>query len=149
MYDKLFNKSWTEFIEDLIIQNQYKASDSDLRSFTVDGSYDVVHWAPYWWTCQICSARSQPDLVIKTETLQSDFPVLRAAIGLEENVTFPFVRIMGTKGKDEVETKDSREFLREYYSQLTRRQLLELYEFYKIDFLLFDYNIDEYLEMVH
>ena len=45
-------------------------------------------------------------MVIKTETLQSDFPVLRAAIGLEENVTFPFVRIMGTKARVRIQSME-------------------------------------------
>ena len=33
LYGKLFSKSWPQFVEDIIIQNQFKASDSDLRKF--------------------------------------------------------------------------------------------------------------------
>ena len=41
----------------------------------------------------------------------------------------------------------SHHLVRKYFSQLTRRQILELWELYKTDFLLFDYSIEKYLQV--
>ena len=37
--------------------------------------------------------------------------------------------------------------VRKYFSLLTRRQILELWDIYRTDFLLFDYSIEKYLHL--
>ena len=41
----------------------------------------------------------------------------------------------------------SHHLVRKYFSRLSRRQILELWEMYKTDFLLFDYSIEKYLHL--
>ena len=98
------------------------------------------------------------------------------ALGLDINSKFPDVRVTGNDddfsegnrvteefvGKYTVHVWDSgttfcyhqgnNKFfslsLGKYYSQLSRRQILELWEVFKTDLMLFDYSIDKYLEFV-
>ena len=58
-----------------------------LISVVTAGSWVSTHWAPYWWTCDVCSPGSQPDFVLKTETLDWDLSVVLGALGLDTKVS--------------------------------------------------------------
>ena len=143
---RLFSKSWPQFVEEVVIQNELYIKEDDLRNINHPGSWLKTHWAPYWWTCDVCG--QLPDFVLKTETLPWDLPVLLESFGLESNLNFPDIRVTGSDDDFSEGNRVTKEFIGKYYSQLTRRQILELWEIYKTDFLLFDYSIDKYLEML-
>ena len=119
----------------------------DWRSPWQPGAWLVTHWAPYWWTCDICSPASQPHFVLKTESLPSDIPVVLQALGLHPDIVFPLIRVSGLDEDFSEENQMSHLLVRKYFSLLTRQQILELWDIYKTDFLLFDYSIEKYLHL--
>jgi hypothetical protein len=42
--------------------------------------------------------------------------------------------------------EDSKETSKRYFSQLSKQEVKRLYEKYKLDFELFDYKVDDYLQ---
>ena len=95
MFTKVFSKSWPQFVEEIIINNELFIPEDSLRDVNFPGGWVKTHWAPYWWTCDICSEGNQPDFVIKTETLPWDLPLVLDSLGLDRNTTFPDVRVTG------------------------------------------------------
>jgi len=132
-------------VEEVIIQDEFYIDEDNLRDVNFPGSWLKTHWGPYWWTCDVCG--SLPDFVLKTETLPWDLPVVLDSLGLQRNITFPDIRVTGTDDDFSEGNRVTQEFVGKYYSQLTRRQIIELWELYKTDFILFDYSIDKYLQM--
>lgn len=105
------------------------------------------HWAPVWLTCGVCQDNEPVHYVLKVETLERDITsIMEGEFGMTGDSLFPKVKTMGTKDVSG-ERENSHKFLSEYFKQLTRDQMLELYEMYKLDFLLFDYKIDEYTQL--
>ena len=43
---------------------------------------------------------------------------------------------------------DSGAYTVKYFCQLTRRQILDLYQIYRMDFLIFGYHADSFLELL-
>ena len=85
-------------------------------------------------------------LLVKVETLEEDITeLLDHEIGMAgENLVFPRVKTMGTRNVTGSRER-SGSFMAQYYSQLSREQIMGLYELYKTDFILFDYNIEDFL----
>ena len=86
--------------------------------------------------------------IFKVETLEEDITeLLDHEIGMAgENLLFPRVKTMGTRNvTGSRERSGSCSFMALYYSQLTREQIMGLHELYKTDFILFDYNIEDFL----
>ena len=83
---------------------------------------------------------------VKVETLEDDITeVFEHEFGMAgDQFLFPRVKTMGSK-KVPGSRERSGSFLTQYYGQLTNNQIMGLYELYKTDFLLFDYNIQEFL----
>ena len=80
------------------------------------------------------------------ETLEDDITeVLDHEFGMAgDQFVFPRVKTMGTKNVAGNKER-SGAFISHYFGQLTNNQIIRLYQMYKTDFILFDYNIDEYL----
>ena len=106
------------------------------------------HWAPVWLTCGLCHDYNIPDYVLKVETLEEDITdIFENEFGMVgDQYVFPRVKTMGSKtvpGSSERSGK----FLAKYFGQLTKEQVLSLYEMYKMDFLLFNYNVTEFMHL--
>lgn len=113
----------------------------DLPAFpTRDASLalQVVCWTPYWVQCGVCSSDYQ--VVLKLETMAEDEQFLAHVANLKE---IQEVHEWRNLKKFAVSSVD---LVPEYYKQITKRQMYLLYERYKLDFHLFDYAIDDYLE---
>ena len=84
--------------------------------------------------------------LLKVETLEEDITeLLDHEFGMAgKNLVFPRVKTMGTRNVTGSRER-SGSFMAQYYSQLTKLQIMRLYELYKTDFILFDYNIEEFL----
>ena len=78
------------------------------------GSWVSTHWAPYWWTCDVCSPGSQPNYVLKTETLDWDLSVVLGALGLDINSKFPDVRVTGSDDDFSEGNRVTEEFVGKY-----------------------------------
>ncbi|XP_030385116.1 carbohydrate sulfotransferase 11 isoform X2 [Scaptodrosophila lebanonensis] len=100
------------------------------------GSFIDMHFVASTSFCTPCLIRF--DMILKFESLAEDQLYLIEKTGLKR-VIAPVWRNMGKGGRK------TNELQRQFYSQLTRQEMLELYEYYKYDFELFDYDIQEYL----
>lgn len=107
-------------------------SETDLVYYADD------HWMPYYLYCTPCLL--DYDVIAKFETLERDqnYVVLKKRLGNRIKPTWKHL----TKG---VKTSDT---VRKYFATITKKDLMALYEKYRIDFELFDYSVDEYLEYV-
>nr|CAI5850518.1 unnamed protein product [Callosobruchus analis] len=93
------------------------------------------------WTCPEETGlyiRGTLCIIAHTETLQDEQKYLIKIANLDHLIK-PEWRNAG-KGA----TSHS---LKKYYSQLTRSQILQLYHFYRFDFELFNYSMQDYLQI--
>jgi len=109
--------SWQEFVLHLLA--------------SPPSTYDS-HWAPLASHCQPCQVNY--DLVLKVETLQSDWEVLRRLSGLEE---LPDLKHLN-------DNHNNQGTYRDYISQLSPPTLQKLYNKFRLDFELFGYSLDFY-----
>ena len=101
------------------------------------------HWAPYWKECSLCSSQTKPDIVIHMETFVQDLQILfsKAGYGSQEisKLIEKFPHTHSQTGGH------SHDLIVKYYSQLTKGQVSDLYEMYKLDHELFGYDPSFYL----
>jgi len=100
------------------------------------GTLDM-HWTPVTRFCTPCQVKF--DVIAKFETLDEDQQYLIFKAGLSHLIE-PQKKNIG-KGKN------TSELLKKYYTTLTPRQIHEIYEIFKYDFELFDYQPEEFFDM--
>lgn len=96
-----------------------------------------MHWAPIAEFCTPCQVRF--DVIAKFETLQEDQNYLIHLARLQ--------KIIKPQWKNPAKGHTTTEVVAEYYSQLTKGQILQLYNIYKYDFELFGYTLEGYIEL--
>ena len=92
------------------------------------------HWRSYE---QICPCEVDYDFIGYFENLGDEAPYLLKAINVDHYVTFP-----------EYHASKSKPYLLEYYSQLTKEEIVKLGKFYEMDFKLFGYDFPGPLQAV-
>lgn len=137
-------------------KTQLKFTFSQFVRFLVNGSrefgQDVLghkglsyHWAPFWQECSICSNTTMPDVMIHMETFRKDFKTLFAKAGYSdpeiEDLLDTFPRTHSQHGGH------SHDLIQKYFSSLTKSQVWQLYEMYKLDHELFGYDPTLYLNI--
>ena len=95
----------------------------------------------------MCDPEMAPDYVMKIESLESDIDnIFEEEFGFHgDEFLFPKVKTLGTETSDNGR-KNSHDFLKKYFGQLTKLDVLKLYEMYRLDFELFDYSPEIYLK---
>ncbi|XP_037797642.1 carbohydrate sulfotransferase 11-like [Penaeus monodon] len=97
----------------------------------------VKCWLPYWVRCSVCSF--DYNVIMKLETIEEDKRFLVTLSRLHElRVKDQWVHLKNATSSSTLAAK--------YYKQLTRRQILQLYERYEPDFKLFQYDVKDYLD---
>lgn len=86
------------------------------------------HWRPIYQICWPCSINYS--YIIKYEHLIEEAEILLDLIKAE-NVDFPHTKVSRTNVQ-----------LAHYYRQLSLDEIRQLYEFYKMDFFMFQYNLE-------
>lgn len=92
------------------------------------------HWRPYVDICKVCSI--DWDFIGKTEHFEQDHNYMFQKLGIVDDVGGPLTGQRNVYGANN--------FFR-YFTGLDRQTLEKLYEFYKIDFELFGYEVPERL----
>ncbi len=95
------------------------------------------HFSPYYSWCGYCDV--DYDAIGKTETFSEDLRYIAIKAGLEgvvESKNF---------GLKEHSVKHKANRAKQYFAQLTEEKRQKLYEYFKLDFKLFDYDAQEYL----
>ena len=143
-WEKYRNLTWRSFISDIVLGGGL--SVTDITDYSQPWVWVRHHWAPVWLTCGVCQEEDPVHYVLKVETLEQDITsIMEGEFGMTGDFLFPKVKTMGSKDVSG-ERENSNKFLSEYFTQLTRDQILELYEMYKLDFIFFDYKIDKYIK---
>ncbi|XP_017844494.1 carbohydrate sulfotransferase 11 isoform X1 [Drosophila busckii] len=101
------------------------------------GSFIDMHFVSATSFCTPCLIHF--DMILKFESLAEDQLYLIEKTGLKR-VIAPVWRNMGKGGRK------THELQHQFYSQLTRQEMLQLYDYYQYDFELFGYDIKEYLQ---
>lgn len=96
-----------------------------------------MHWAPIAEFCTPCHLHME--IIAKFETLEEDQNYLIYRAKLQENIHPEWKN--PAKGRTATTN-----LISSYYSQLTKMEILKLYEIYRYDFELFGYSLDGYLE---
>lgn len=116
--------TFSEFVEFLLFEVSHNAEQLDM------------HWSPVTSFCTPCQVKF--DLILKFETLDEDQRYLIETANLK-GIIKPEHKNLG-KGKN------TQELLMSYYSQLTKLQVKGLYEIFKYDFEVFDYDPNPYFD---
>ena len=141
----IFSASWQEFVENIVLGDYFNRTEAVMEDYDASGVWIKHHWAPFWYTCGLCSASFEPDLVIKTETLSQDIGPVLGLLGIQNNTSFPHIHIVGTD--NQTDTESSEDVVQQYYSQLTKMQVMRLYQMYELDHLLFGYSPQKYIDL--
>ena len=97
------------------------------------------HWAPYWFTCGLCLSELKPSYILHMDHLEKEVPNLLEELGMGQmNVTYPHA-LQGKEGHTRSKNK-------EYYSRLTKAQVWQLYNLYRVDHELFGFSPREFLD---
>ncbi|XP_026462418.1 carbohydrate sulfotransferase 11-like [Ctenocephalides felis] len=95
-----------------------------------------MHWTPITEFCTPCQLRF--DVIAKVETLKDDQQYLIEEAHLQKLIT--------PQWKNSGKGKTTTQLVAEYYSQLTKKQIMQLYDIYRYDFELFNYTLTGYIE---
>ncbi|XP_063242601.1 carbohydrate sulfotransferase 11 [Bacillus rossius redtenbacheri] len=95
-----------------------------------------MHWAPVMQFCTPCQVDFH--VIIKFETLQEDQNYLIHLAGLQNTIK--------PEWKNPAKGRSTNKLISSYYSQLSRMQILQLYDIYRYDFELFGYTLEGYLD---
>ena len=100
------------------------------------------HWAPYWFTCGLCLPELRPSYILHMDHLEKEVPNLLEELGMGQmNVTYPHA-LQGKEGHTRSKNK-------EYYSRLTKAQVWQLYNLYRVDHELFGFSPREFLDWAY
>ncbi|KAJ1530571.1 hypothetical protein ONE63_005455 [Megalurothrips usitatus] len=102
-----------------------------------EGNHFDMHWAPIAEFCTPCHLHFE--VIAKFETLEEDQNYLIYRTKLQEFIHPEWKN--PAKGRTATTN-----LISSYYSQLTKQEILQLYDIYRYDFELFGYSLDGYLE---
>ncbi|XP_042203920.1 carbohydrate sulfotransferase 10-like [Homarus americanus] len=123
--------TFAEFVQYLI---DFTAKFTSIKQW----KKNVRCWTPFWVQCSVCTL--DYNVIMKLETMADDERFLITLANFEE--------LKKTAGEwRHLQNMSSTQAAPMYYTQLTRHQMLQLYDRYQHDFRLFDYTIDDYLSL--
>ncbi|CAL7943168.1 unnamed protein product [Xylocopa violacea] len=102
---------------------------------------DDVHWAPYYTHCALCDVRYNYILKLDDYTY-GQINYVFSKFNLDKNKVY-FPNMQKTRGGH-----TNFDVTCKYFANLTHDIVLKLYERYKIDFEMYNYNISRYLHCV-
>ncbi len=124
--------SWPEFVE-LLLTNP----SSKLWRHAVTSAGD--HWEPYWRHCAVCHDSLRPAVIFKMEEMKQDLKRYLRSIGLDERLSERFPHLLEASGGH------TSTLVQRYYGLLSKRQVRDLYELYKVDHELFGYDPEVFI----
>jgi len=94
------------------------------------------HWTPIYNLCMPCHV--DYDIIGRLDNIGTDSEEILKNIGIEDHLPTEHVTM----------NKSSEKTIEEYFSQLDRATLDNLYKVYEMDFVLFKYTIDAFYQFV-
>ncbi|XP_035784229.1 carbohydrate sulfotransferase 9-like [Anopheles albimanus] len=115
-------------------------SFGDFVQFVIDQFHEKkpsdLHWRPINDLCTPCLARY--DFILKLETFPQDMRYFVNQTHLQDKIKQVQMNHSRRDNADRL--------IRKYFSQITRQQVFDLFAIYMIDFQLFNYSADGYLQ---
>ena len=113
------------------------------------------HWAPYWKECNSCSEITKPHFILHLESLKDDLKALVSHLqgdsGTNEtnSIVDQFPHTHSSNSSPNLDKLKAEEDKRQkYFSTLSKSDIEELYNKYKLDHLLFGYSLNDFLKYV-
>jgi len=93
------------------------------------------HWRSMNLICKVCSIKY--DFIGKMETLVQDSNYVLEKLGVNKTIRF------AKSNEYKVKTKD---ITKQFYSKVSNKNILKIFEVYKEDFIAFDYDVPAYIK---
>jgi hypothetical protein len=149
---RLLGLSWPGFVEEILLgrAGRFGLTPEQLQNGSQPWITVVEHFAPMWLWCSPCQAGLRPHIIVKLETIQRDGPAVMQLLNLTaSSATVPFLNVHVTTPFERPEDVgvNSRDKVAEYYGQLRKRQVAELYHMFRLDHELFGYSPEPYIQL--
>ena len=94
------------------------------------------HWVPYWLHCHVCEM--EYDVIGKMETLEEDMNFIAETSGLAStNISLPWANRRGSGEQGSLD----------YFRKLDLDRTQRLFAIYRLDFEMFGYSVQPYLDI--
>ncbi|CAL4067286.1 unnamed protein product, partial [Meganyctiphanes norvegica] len=113
--------------------------DTTRKMRTMKDWRKVNCWQPYWVQCSSCN--KDHNVIMKLETMKEDERFLFTISDLKE------LKQLKQSEWRHLQNVSSTDAAPDFYRQLTRRQMTDLYNSYKLDFQIYGYTIQNYLDI--
>ena len=128
-------KSFSDFVDFVIHENDRQGVNA--------------HWKTISQKCHHCAIPY--NVIGRMETFDEDLNYIILQLGLENILPIKNINTLSNTNRDSKQHKaneDKKKECLEYFSKLTRSQIEQLYQIYKIDFEMFGYSAKDYLSLV-
>ena len=99
------------------------------------------HWKPYFAFCTPCNVNY--DLIGKFETLEEDNQYIASQLGIDD-----YTELLRPELANRNKRGPTGSRAKQYFSQVTQEELMQVYKMFHMDFVMFNYTISDYLEYV-
>jgi len=131
-------KELAEYID----QNQLEGQSLGIDTGMVDAKGQSAKWDSYWHRCGLCNPGFKPHYILHYEHYQKDEEVLVELLGNNEQLLQEAKEWLNIKHNHAI----TDEIIEHFYSQLTKEEIRGIYTKYRIDFELFGYSPDYFLQ---
>merc|ERR1712004_535562 len=128
-------KELAEYID----QNQLEGQSLGIDTGMVDAKGESAKWDSYWHQCGLCNPEFRPHYILDFAHQKEDEAVLVELFGNNENAK-KWLEVKRTS------MVSSQEVIKHFYSQLTKEEIRGIHEKYRVDFELFGYSPDYFLQ---
>ncbi|KAL7291293.1 hypothetical protein TKK_0014896 [Trichogramma kaykai] len=121
---------------------QAEPTFAEFLNFIVDEQEPDDYWTPYNSTCYPCTIKY--DYVMKFENLVDEYNYYLFITGMHKH-GFPYP--LTPLPENDPKSSTSQKVKEYYFKQVPTKLLRQVYEIYKLDFILFEYHPDEYYSL--
>jgi len=126
-------------LADFISENKVSGESLGIDTGVVDGKGESAKWHSYWHQCGLCHPDFRPHYILDFAHQKEDEAVLVELLGNNENA----LKWLNVSRNSVV---SSEEVIKHFYSQLTKEEIRGIHEKYRVDFELFGYSPDYFLQ---
>jgi len=126
-------------LADFISENKLHGESLGIDTGMVDSKGESAKWDSYWHQCGICHPDFRPHYILDFEHAKEDQAVLIELMGNHERA-LEWLKVK----RNSIVSQE--EVLKHFYSQLTKGDIRGIYEKYRVDFELFGYTPDYFLQ---
>jgi len=126
-------------LADFISENKISGESLGIDTGMVDGKGESAKWDSYWHQCGLCNSEFRPHYILDFAHQNEDEAVLVELFGNDEKA-LEWLKVKRTS------MVSSEEVIKHFYSQLTKEDIRGIHEKYRVDFELFGYSPDYFLQ---